>query len=96
GPIFATTTKQNPDPVVGLDLLRQVRALTDRPLVAIGGITLERAADVIAAGADTVAIISALYSRKDLNDIFAKPDITGSTRAYIEALEGKGTTNRHE
>jgi thiamine-phosphate pyrophosphorylase len=57
GPIFATTSKANPDPVVGLDLIRAVRTLTDKPIVAIGGITLERAASVIAAGADSVAVI---------------------------------------
>jgi thiamine-phosphate pyrophosphorylase len=57
GPIFTTTSKANPDPVVGLELIRQVRALTDKPIVAIGGITLERAASVIAAGADSVAVI---------------------------------------
>jgi thiamine-phosphate pyrophosphorylase len=57
GPIFATTSKENPDPVVGLELVRQVRPLTDKPIVAIGGITLERAASVIAAGADSVAVI---------------------------------------
>jgi thiamine-phosphate pyrophosphorylase len=57
GPIFATATKANPDPVVGLELLRQVRPLTDKPIVAIGGMTLDRAASVIAAGADSVAVI---------------------------------------
>jgi thiamine-phosphate pyrophosphorylase len=57
GPIFLTTSKQNPDPVVGLEFVRQVRTLTDKPIVAIGGITLERAASVIAAGADSVAVI---------------------------------------
>jgi thiamine-phosphate pyrophosphorylase len=57
GPIFTTTSKENPDPVVGLELIRQVRPLTDKPIVAIGGITLERAASVIAAGADSVAVI---------------------------------------
>lgn len=57
GPIFATTSKTNPDPVVGLELIRQVRKLTEKPIVAIGGITLERAASVIAAGADSVAVI---------------------------------------
>jgi thiamine-phosphate pyrophosphorylase len=57
GPIFATTSKQNPDPVVGLEFIGQVRTLTDKPIVAIGGITLERAASVIAAGADSVAVI---------------------------------------
>jgi thiamine-phosphate pyrophosphorylase len=60
GPVFATASKQNPDPVVGLDGVRRARALTRKPLVAIGGITCERAPEVIAAGADSVAIISAL------------------------------------
>jgi thiamine-phosphate pyrophosphorylase len=57
GPIFATTTKANPDPVVGRELIRQVRHLTEKPIVAIGGITLERVASVIEAGADSVAVI---------------------------------------
>lgn len=57
GPIFPTTSKHNPEPVVGLEFVRQARALTNQPIVAIGGITLERAASVIAAGADSVAVI---------------------------------------
>lgn len=65
GPIFSTSTKQNPDPVVGLELLRAARKLTEKPLVAIGGITLERAADVYAAGADSLAVISDLLSAED-------------------------------
>lgn len=63
GPIFDTGTKTNPDPVVGLDGLRAVRyAVGSIPLVAIGGITLENAAAVIEAGADSVALIGALLS----------------------------------
>lgn len=62
GPIFATSTKSDADPVVGLDLLRQARALTPKPIVAIGGITLANAARVIEAGADSVAVISALLT----------------------------------
>jgi len=58
GPVFATSTKANPDPVVGTEFIRQVRGMTDKPIVAIGGITLENAASVIAAGADSVAVIS--------------------------------------
>ncbi len=61
GPVFATASKENPDPEVGLDGVREARAVTDKPLVAIGGITLENAADVLAAGADSVAVISALF-----------------------------------
>ena len=60
GPIFATNSKENPDPVVGLDGLRRARALTKKPLVAIGGITRQNMASVIAAGADSVAVISDL------------------------------------
>jgi len=60
GPVFQTSTKENPDPVVGLEGVRRARALTKLPLVAIGGITLENAPSVIEAGADSVAVISAL------------------------------------
>jgi thiamine-phosphate pyrophosphorylase len=56
GPIFPTSSKENPDPVVGLHLLRQARQHTRKPLVAIGGITLERAAEVFRAGADSLAV----------------------------------------
>ncbi len=62
GPVFSTSSKQNPDPVVGLDGVRLVRQLTKKPLVAIGGITLENAPLVWAAGADSVAVISAIFS----------------------------------
>ena len=61
GPIYATSSKERPDPVVGTALLREVKAaLGDIPLVAIGGITPTTARDVIDAGADSVAMISAL------------------------------------
>ncbi|HET6972415.1 MAG TPA: thiamine phosphate synthase [Pyrinomonadaceae bacterium] len=63
GPIFATTTKTDTAPVLGLEGLRTVRqAIGPIPLVAIGGITSANAADVIAAGADSVAVISTLLS----------------------------------
>jgi thiamine-phosphate pyrophosphorylase len=65
GPIFQTRSKANPDPVVGTELLRRVRALTEKPIVAIGGITLERAAEVLAAGADSAAVISDILKAKD-------------------------------
>ena len=61
GPNFATGSKQNPDPLVGLDRLRTLRALTQKPLVAIGGITRDTARSVLEAGADSVAIIGDLY-----------------------------------
>jgi thiamine-phosphate pyrophosphorylase len=60
GPIFGTASKLNPDPMVGLDELRRVRALLEKPLVAIGGITLANALDVLRAGADTLAVIAGL------------------------------------
>jgi thiamine-phosphate pyrophosphorylase len=62
GPVFDTGTKADAEPVVGLDGVRRARALTRRPLVAIGGITPENASSVIAAGADSVAVISALFA----------------------------------
>jgi thiamine-phosphate pyrophosphorylase len=62
GPIFGTASKQNPDPVVGTDELRRLRSLTDRPLVAIGGITRANAKSVLDAGANSVAIIGDLFA----------------------------------
>jgi thiamine-phosphate pyrophosphorylase len=64
GPIFATGSKQNPDPVVGVARLPALRALTRKPLIAIGGITRQTAPSVFQAGADSVAIISDLYPEK--------------------------------
>ena len=64
GPIFTTHTKENPDPVVGLDGLRAVRAaINDLPLVAIGGITPANAREAFCAGADSVAMITGLWVR---------------------------------
>ena len=60
GPVFATSSKEKPDPVVGLEGVRRARELTRKPLVAIGGITRANAASVIEAGADSVAVISDL------------------------------------
>jgi thiamine-phosphate pyrophosphorylase len=64
GPIFATTSKERPDPVVGINGLRNLRALTAKPLVAIGGITQLNARDVLEAGANSLAIISDLFATK--------------------------------
>jgi thiamine-phosphate pyrophosphorylase len=60
GPTYITSTKENPDPVVGLEGIRAVRQLTSKPLVAIGGITRANARAVIEAGADSVAVIGDL------------------------------------
>ena len=64
GPVFGTRTKENPDPVVGLEGVARVRAALPArlPLVAIGGITQENAPSVLAAGADSAAVVSALLA----------------------------------
>jgi len=66
GPIFQTSSKANPDPTVGLEGLREARKFTNKPLVAIGGITAENCRSVIEAGADAVAVISALSKQTEL------------------------------
>ena len=78
GPVFPTSTKENPDPVVGLDFIRAARRLTGKPLVAIGGITLETAGEVFRAGADSVAVI---------RDIVAAQDPAERARAYLTVAE---------
>lgn len=78
GPIFSTSSKSNPDPVVGVDFIRKMRALTDKPIVAIGGITLERATSAIEAGADSVAVISGILSA---------PNPAQRARQYLETLK---------
>ena len=77
GPVFSTSSKANPDPVIGTEFVRRVRGLTEKPIVAIGGITLESAASVIEAGADCVAVIS---------DILLAPDRGRRARQYLELL----------
>jgi len=62
GPIFGTASKLNPDPTVGLAELKRLRSLTNRPLVAIGGIALKNARDVLEAGANSVAVIADLFA----------------------------------
>jgi len=86
GPIFPQLTKENPAPVVGLEMVREARKLTDRPLVAIGGINLGRAPEVIEAGADCVAVISALYPLPEMVDLGSKPEITMAVRRFLEIL----------
>lgn len=78
GPVFTTDSKANPDPVVGISTIREVRRLTTKPIVAIGGITLDRAQEVLAAGADSVAVIS---------DILRAADPAARARQYIDLLE---------
>jgi thiamine-phosphate pyrophosphorylase len=73
GPVYATSSKENPSPVVGLDGVRAARALTAKPLVAIGGITRMNCSAVIEAGADSVAVISDLLAdpRQRVGEFFA-------------------------
>jgi thiamine-phosphate pyrophosphorylase len=78
GPIFPTGTKANPDPVVGVEFVRVARQITRKPLVAIGGITIESVADVFRAGADSVAII---------RDLIAAPDPGARAREYMAIAE---------
>ncbi len=63
GPMFETPSKDNPDPVVGIRNLPDLRGLTTKPLVAIGGISLRRAPEVLTGGADSVAVISAVVEQ---------------------------------
>jgi thiamine-phosphate pyrophosphorylase len=77
GPIFATATKRDHDPVVGLDGLRKVRALTNLPIFAIGGISLEAVKQVREAGADGAAIVSA---------VLTAPNIGEAVRAFLKQL----------
>lgn len=72
GPVFSTSGKEKPDPVVGLEGVCRARQLTRKPLVAIGGITRANAASVIEAGADSVAVISDLLRdpRKSAEEFF--------------------------
>ena len=73
GPVFSTASKANPDPVVGLEGVKKARALTRKPLVAIGGINRANCRSVIEAGADSVAVISDLMPdpRKSAEDFFS-------------------------
>lgn len=63
GPVFSTISKTETSPVIGLEGVARARALTSKPLVAIGGITLENAPSVYDAGADSVAVISAIFAQ---------------------------------
>ena len=77
GPVFPTSTKENPDAIVGPADIRGIKSRISKPLVAIGGITLDSATSVIGAGADSVAVIS---------DLLATADITERARRFLELL----------
>ena len=78
GPIFATTTKSNPDPVVGVELLRAASQILHRPLVAIGGITMRNIGDVLDAGAGSLAVI---------RDLLDNENVAARTRQWLEILK---------
>ncbi len=71
GPMFATKSKANPDAVVGLERLGEIRRLTKKPLVAIGGIGRENCRRVLESGADSVAVISDLFGdpERDIGEL---------------------------
>jgi thiamine-phosphate pyrophosphorylase len=77
GPIFPTESKTRPDPVVGLEGLREARRATRQPLVAIGGITLGNVRGVMDAGADSVAVIG---------DLLRAPDVRARAREFLKTL----------
>jgi len=80
GPVFATTGKERPDPVVGLDFVRRARRATAKPLVAIGGIDAGNLAQVLAAGADSAAVLGAACAG----------DVEASCRALVAAAGKAG------
>jgi thiamine-phosphate pyrophosphorylase len=83
GPVFATATKKDTEPVIGPDGLREVRrAIGDFPLVAIGGISSDKLETVFEAGADSAAMISEFYSDKD------------ATSSRFRLLSGRGYDKR--
>ena len=77
GPVFRTTSKANPDPVVGLDGLKQIASAVNKPIVAIGGIKLDDVPNVLAAGAHSIAVIRSLLSAAD---------VSARTREWLEKL----------
>lgn len=77
GPIFTPFSKRDHDPVVGIEGLRRIRGLTTLPVFAIGGITADRVPALVEAGADGVAVISAIVQADD---------VTAATRAFVSFL----------
>lgn len=78
GPVFGTTTKADAEEAKGLEALREVRKSVNIPVVAIGGIILENVVDVLSAGADAVAVISAIVKADD---------IEGATKRFLEVFK---------
>lgn len=80
GPVYSTTSKERPDPVVGPPLVRRARLTTDKPLVAIGGIDAANLALVLEAGADCVAVLGAV----------CRGDVAANCRRLVRAAEECG------
>ena len=78
GPVFGTTTKANPAPTLGLDGLAAIVAAVDKPVIAIGSITPDRARDVLATGAHGIAVVSAVVAAGDPRAV---------TRAFRDAID---------
>jgi len=78
GPIFSTTTKKNPDPVIGIEGLAAICKVTGKPIVAIGGIKLDRVVEVLQAGASSIAVI---------RDVLDTPDIAARVQHWIDVLK---------
>ena len=78
GPIFSTTTKADAAPVIGLERLREICSAVRKPVVAIGGITLESAREVLECGAASVAVIS---------DLLRHANVEARTREWVRHLE---------
>jgi len=76
GPIFPSSTKEDLEPVMGVECIRAARRLTSKPLVAIGGITLDRAPEVFQAGADSVAVA---------RDLICATDPRRRTQEFVQA-----------
>ena len=83
GPVFGTQTKLDAEPVIGLEGVRAARALTAKPLIAIGGITQVSASQVLQAGADSVAVISALLPPGTAAD----SAVTQTARDFLAAFK---------
>ena len=82
GPIFATASKENPDPEVGLKELHRLHSITSRPLVAIGGISRATARDVLRSGADSIAVIGDLAPEEH-----SKRALRARTEEWLQLLK---------
>lgn len=87
GPVFATSSKANAEPVVGLAGVSAVRSQTSKPLVAIGGITVENARSVRQAGADAVAVISAVFGNSEGFSALSHPSACADSEATSEGIK---------